>query len=53
MITQYIGNIFGMLEHGHVFVISGKTIDGASWLVHHHINSFVNHSFFFVAKISV
>lgn len=30
MISQFIGNIFGPVESGQIFVIAGKTIDGAS-----------------------
>lgn len=30
MISQFIGNIFGPVEPGQIFVIAGKTIDGAS-----------------------
>lgn len=30
MTTSFIGNVFGVVEHGQVFVIAGKSIDGAS-----------------------
>lgn len=30
MISEFIGNIFGPVEPGQIFVIAGKTIDGAS-----------------------
>lgn len=30
MLTSYTGNLYGPIEVGHIFVISGKTVDGAS-----------------------
>jgi hypothetical protein len=30
MLTSYVGNLYGPIEVGHIFVISGKTVDGAS-----------------------
>jgi len=32
MISQFIGNIFGPVEPGQIFIIAGKTLDGASRL---------------------
>lgn len=30
MTTHFVGNIYHPVEIGHIFVIGGKTIDGAS-----------------------
>lgn len=30
MLTSFLGNLYGPVEVGHIFVISGKTVDGAS-----------------------
>lgn len=30
MLTSFLGNLYGPVDVGHIFVISGKTVDGAS-----------------------